>query len=212
MNNRLESPEYSKLVPVGGDTLLGLKDHKVSEASNKIGTPYLQQTHNVNLMSTIKVTDLKLHFNADTVGAADSHRVFGDDFDHPLRGTATSNELVQLLNEVYIRGNDSQVLLWAHKLTSIKIMFCVRRLLKFIELLTVARTMSSARGLETLKLPSVPHLTLNLHELDNLYLLKTNEVSQKQSGKLIIINSTGRHRKAPSDFQSAKTIKRQEMH
>lgn len=92
------------------------------------------------------------------------------------------------------------MLLWAHKLTSIKILACVRRLLKFVELLTVASTMASARDLEALKLPSVPRLILNLHELDNLYLLKINEVSQKQSGKLIIINSTGRHRKAPSDF------------
>lgn len=29
--------------------------------------------------------------------------------------------------------------------------------------------------------------------------------------KLIIINSTGRHRRAPSEFQSAKTIKRHEV-
>ena len=29
--------------------------------------------------------------------------------------------------------------------------------------------------------------------------------------KFIIINSTGRHRKAPSEFQSAKTIKRHEV-
>jgi len=50
------------------------------------------------------------------------------------------------------------------------------------------------------KLPTVSRLILNLHELANLAQLKTNEVSQKQSMKLIIINSTGRHRKAPSEF------------
>ena len=46
-------------------------------------SPHMQ-THNFNLMSTIKVTDLKLHLNqnnAETVGAADSHRVFGGEED-----------------------------------------------------------------------------------------------------------------------------------
>ena len=106
-NKHLESPDLNKNLELGNDDhLLGLKEQKTSEASNKIGTPYLQQTHNVNLMSTIKVTDLKLHFNADTVGAADSHRVFGDDLDHPLRGTATS-----MLSMLTIFGNLAPLLI-----------------------------------------------------------------------------------------------------
>ena len=40
-------------------------------------------------------------------------------------------------------------------------------------------------------------------------MIKLNEVSQKQQMKqLIVINSTGRHRKTPSEFSGAKTIKR----
>ena len=54
-------------------------------------------------MSTIKVTDLKLHLNqnnADMIGAADSHRVFGeDDNDICLKGF---KELNQLLQEVFV--------------------------------------------------------------------------------------------------------------
>lgn len=64
---------------------------------------------------------------------------------------------------------------------------------------------------EMMRLPTLARLILNLHELDNMYAMKSNEFNQKQSMKFIIINSTGRHRKAPSEFQSAKTIKRHEM-
>ena len=57
-------------------------------------------------------------------------------------------------------------------------------------------------------------LLLNLFELENLMLLKRNEVEQKQVMKqLIVINSTGpgRHRKAPSEFSGAKTVKKKQM-
>lgn len=81
--------------------------------------------------------------------------------------------------------------------------------MKFVELLAVSRLGGAAASdCEDDKYPTQTHLVFNLHELENQYLLKVNEASQKQSMKLIIINSTGRHRKAPSDFQSAKTIKR----
>lgn len=65
-------------------------------------------------MSTIKVTDLKLHLNqnnADTVGAAESHRVFGDDQVETLR--VENKEMNELLQEFYVRENDSKLLLWA---------------------------------------------------------------------------------------------------
>ena len=55
------------------------------------------QTHNFNLMSTIKVTDLKLHLNqhnAETIGAADSHRVFGADEIQALKGFKELNEML----------------------------------------------------------------------------------------------------------------------
>ena len=51
-------------------------------------------------------------------------------------------------------------------------------------------------------------LFMNLYEIENLVLLKVNEIEQKQTMKqLIVINSTGRHRKAPSEFSGSKTIK-----
>ena len=49
---------------------------------------------------------------------------------------------------------------------------------------------------------------MNIYELENLILLKNNEIEQKQSMKqLIVINSTGRHRKAPSEFSGAKSFR-----
>lgn len=42
-NKHLESPDLNKKLELGNDDhLLGLKEQKTSEASNKIGTPYLQ--------------------------------------------------------------------------------------------------------------------------------------------------------------------------
>ena len=65
-------------------------------------------------MSTVKVTDLKLHLNqnnAESIGAAESHRVFGGDDNVPLRGF---RELEEMAEEIYIKEKDSQVLLWAY--------------------------------------------------------------------------------------------------
>ena len=79
----------------------------------KEGSPNIQ-THNFNLMSTVKVTDLKLHLNqnnAESIGAAESHRVFGGDDNMPLRGF---RELEEMAEEIYIKEKDSQVLLWAY--------------------------------------------------------------------------------------------------
>ena len=90
-------------------------------------------------MSTIKVTDLKLHFNlhnAESIGAADSHRVFGGDENQALR--EGHDELNKMLKEVFIKESDSQVLLWAYSQTSIKIKLHINKLVKFIELMTVA--------------------------------------------------------------------------
>jgi len=90
-------------------------------------------THNLNLMSTVKVTDLNLHLNqhnAESVGAVESHRVFGMD---------NESVLEEMAKEVFIRENDSNTLLWANSLTTIKIKHCIKNLLKFIELLTVSR-------------------------------------------------------------------------
>ena len=73
-------------------------------------------------MSTVKVTDLKLYLNQHnslTIGAADSHRVFGGDDNLSLRGGF--KELEEISEEVCIKENDSTVLLWAYNLSSIKI-------------------------------------------------------------------------------------------
>ena len=45
-------------------------------------------------------------------------------------------------------------------------------------------------------------------------LMKKNEIEQKQTlRQLIVINSTGpgRHRKAPSEFSGAKTVKKKQL-
>ena len=101
--------------------------------------------------------------------------------------------------------------MWANTLTSMKIQQSMRQLMRFIEFVVLFRESVDTDTFHEKQLPTVSKLILNLHELDNLCLLKSNEVNQKQSMKLIIINSTGRHRKAPSEFQSAKTIKRHEV-
>ena len=73
-------------------------------------------------MSTVKVTDLKLHLNQNnalTVGAAESHRVFGGDDDTALRGGF--RELEDMAEHVCIRESDSKVLIQAYSLTPLKI-------------------------------------------------------------------------------------------
>lgn len=50
-----------------------------SAANTKQGTQHLV-THNLNLMTTLKISDLKLHLNqhnTESVGAVNSQRVFG---------------------------------------------------------------------------------------------------------------------------------------
>ena len=59
-------------------------------------------------MSTIKVTDLKLHLNQhnmESIGAADSHRAFGGDENLTLRGG--HQELSEMKQEIFIKGSDS---------------------------------------------------------------------------------------------------------
>lgn len=135
-------------------------------------------------MSTIKVTDLKLHLNqnnADMIGAADSHRVFGDgDGDNDeTSGVPGLQEINLLLQEVYISECDSKLLLWAQAKTSIKIKQCISSIVKFIGLLAKLSMLEDSPELtEKLKsLPTHTQLVFNLHELENLAQLKTNEVN-----------------------------------
>jgi hypothetical protein len=154
-------------------------------------------------MSTVKVTDLKLHLNqnnAEYIAAAESHRVFGEDDDNLVAARGPSQELQNIVKEIFIAENDSNVLLWANEQNTIKIRHSIKLLIQFIEILAVARITKSPEEYKEEDLPCVSKLILNLHELENMYMIKTNEAIQKQSMKLIIINSTGRHRKAPSDF------------
>ena len=72
IHHRVVSPKFS---------LNNISTPKIGGVGKPPDSPHMQ-THNVNLMSTIKVTDLKLHLNqnnAETIGAADSHRVFGEE-------------------------------------------------------------------------------------------------------------------------------------
>lgn len=80
-----------------------------------------------------------------------------------------------MAKEVFIRENDSNLLLWAQSLNTLKIKDCIKKLLKYIELLAVSRL--SGPQIHHDKLPTHTHLIFNLHELENLYLLKVNEVS-----------------------------------
>ena len=66
--------------------------------------------------------------------------------------------------------------------------------------MTIHDNLSCSSNQDKQKIPTLSRLILNLHELENIHLMKSNEFNQKQSMKFIIINSTGRHRKAPSEF------------
>ena len=44
-----------------------------------------------------------------------------------------------MAKEVFIRENDSNILLWAHSLNTLKIKDCIKKILKFIELLAFSR-------------------------------------------------------------------------
>lgn len=134
-------------------------------------------THNFNLMSTVKVTDLKLHLNqnnAEYIAAAESHRVFGED-DNLAAARGASQELQNIVKEIFIAENDSNVLLWAHEQTTIKIRHSIKLLIQFIEILAVAQITKSPQEYKEEDLPNVSKLILNLHELENMYMIKTNE-------------------------------------
>lgn len=55
----------------------------------------------------------------------------------------------------------------------------MKQLLRFIELMAVARMVMGPQEFSDKNLPSNTQLVFNLHELENLFLIKVNEVSQK---------------------------------
>ena len=92
------------------------------------------QTHNLNLMSTVKVTDLKLHLEP-SINELSS----GMAAKKALQDRTPEEVIEDLIKEVFISGDDSAVLMWANTLTSMKIQQSVRQLMRFIEVLVLFR-------------------------------------------------------------------------
>ena len=86
-------------------------------------------------------------------------------------------ELRALSRDFCISLSDHEVLIKAFSMTTIKLSQAIKKLLVFIELVSSIKQQIGSKEMGAFGFPVISRLVLNLHELDNLFALKTNEVS-----------------------------------
>ena len=116
---------------------------------------------------------------------------------------------------VYVAGRDWEVLVWAWKISTVKLESSVRSLMAYLGSSSPERAQAQSQDKRSGPRPTKrPQLLLNLFELENLLLMRRNEAEQRLAMKQpIVINSTGpgRHRRAPSEFSGAPTMKKKQL-
>lgn len=130
------------------------------------------------------------------MSGAESFRAFGQD-------ATNENDTSQIIlldkklegdELIFVSKNDSQLLIWAFS-------FSVEKLTEVLASMTSLCSDLAAKKNEDRR------LLFGLFELTNLLQLRKNEDVQKtQLRQLIVINSTGRHRKNPSGMVSKSLV------